>query len=251
MKIKINAKNDSLRSILESEGFIFPCGGKGLCGRCKIIAPTLPITEKDVTFIQKSDLEHGVRLACDKVIDVCAAPGGKSFLAAIFTGECGCVKSFELHESKLSLIREGAQRLSLGWINVSARDARNPDSELFCTADAVIVDAPCSGLGVIGKKPDLRYKDLSALAELPKLQYEILNSSKHYLKTGGRLVYSTCTLNPEENERITDKFISENPEYCYEDFSVGELSSVDGKLTLYPHIHNTDGFFVAKIRKIK
>ena len=188
---------------------------------------------------------------CDKVIDVCAAPGGKSFLAAILTGECGCVKSFELHESKLSLIREGAQRLSLGWINASARDARNPDSELFCTADAVIVDAPCSGLGVIGKKPDLRYKDLSALAELPKLQYEILNASKHYLKTGGGLVYSTCTLNPEENERITDKFISENPEYSYEDFSVGELSSVDGKLTLYPHIHSTDGFFVAKIRKIK
>ena len=185
----------------------------------------------------------------ETVIDTCSAPGGKSFFAAGEVGREGRVYSFELHESKLSLINEGASRLSLSQISTAVRDARNPDSELFSSADAVIVDAPCSGLGVIGKKPDLRYKDLSSLAELPALQYEILESSAKYLKSGGRLVYSTCTLNPDENERIAERFLNEHPEFCREDFSVGGLSSADGMLTLYPHKHGTDGFFISKFRK--
>ena len=183
------------------------------------------------------------------VIDVCSAPGGKSFFAAGEVLDTGRVYSFELHESKLSLINDGASRLGLDCVVAAQRDARCPDESLFGKADALIVDAPCSGLGVIGKKPDLRYKELSVLTELPELQYEILKSSAKYLKPGGRLVYSTCTLNPEENERIAERFIEENPEYCLEDFSVGELTSSGGVITLYPHIHSTDGFFVAKIRK--
>jgi len=183
------------------------------------------------------------------VIDTCAAPGGKSFFAALEVGKEGRVNSYELHESKLSLIREGVSRLSLDWIYAEARDARNPDESLFGKADAVIVDAPCSGLGVIGKKPDLRYKDLSALSELPKLQYSILEASAKYLKAGGRLVYSTCTLNPAENECIAERFIREHREYCFEDFSVGELCSSEGRITLCPHKNGTDGFFIAKIRK--
>ena len=183
------------------------------------------------------------------VVDVCAAPGGKSLAASIRVGEGGSVHSFDIHESKLSLIEDGRQRLGLSNITASARDAREPDESLLGKADRVICDVPCSGLGVFAKKPDLRYKSLDSIAELPELQYEILKASVKYLKPGGVLVYSTCTLNPDENERITDKFISEHDGFSYEPFSVGSLDATDGKITLLPHKHGTDGFYVAKLRK--
>lgn len=189
--------------------------------------------------------------AGERVVDVCAAPGGKSFLAAMLVGEEGRVRSFELHESKLSLIIDGAERLSLDNITVGARDATAPDATLNSSFDALICDVPCSGLGVIGKKPDLRYKDLSKIGELPALQYEILEKSVGYLKVGGRLVYSTCTLNPDENERVTDRFVAEHPDFTYESFTLGDIRATEGKLTLLPHIHNTDGFYISLIRKTK
>ncbi len=185
----------------------------------------------------------------ERVIDVCAAPGGKSFLAAILTS--GEVFSFELHESKLSLISEGAERLSLDNITVAKRDATQPCGQLLGTADALICDVPCSGLGVIHKKPDLRYKDLAAISELPELQYEILTKSSAYLKVGGRLVYSTCTLNPRENEDVTDRFVREHTDFEYEKISLGKIEHKSGKLTLYPHIDNTDGFYISLIRKVR
>ena len=187
----------------------------------------------------------------ETVIDVCSAPGGKSFSAAIRVGSRGRVYSFDLHESKLSLISDGAQRLGLENIEVRCKDATLPDDTLFGKADRVICDVPCSGLGVFSKKPDLRYKDISAIDELPPLQYSILESSAKYLKKGGVLVYSTCTFNPDENEAVTDKFIERNNNFVYEPFSAGELFAKDGKLTLLPHKHGTDGFYIAKLRKIQ
>ena len=184
------------------------------------------------------------------VVDVCSAPGGKAFGAAIKVGKSGCVYAFDIHESKLSLIESGAERLSLDNIKISCRDATKPDAELFGKVDRVICDVPCSGLGVLSKKPDLRYKDLSSLEELPELQYSILKASVKYLKTGGYLVYSTCTLNPLENEEVTDRFIREHQEYTYEKINIGKISSETGKITLLPHIHGTDGFFVALIKRI-
>jgi 16S rRNA (cytosine967-C5)-methyltransferase len=183
------------------------------------------------------------------VIDLCAAPGGKSFGAAIAVGKEGAVYSRDLHESKLSLIKEGASRLSLGNIKVEQGDATAPDEALFGKMDRVICDVPCSGLGVFSKKPDLRYKDISTTAELPPLQYSILEAAAKYLKPGGRIAYSTCTLNPAENGEVTDKFIEAHPEFSYESFKVGELSADEGKITLYPHIHGTDGFYIALMRK--
>ncbi len=185
----------------------------------------------------------------ETVIDVCSAPGGKALAAAIRVGDTGAVFAFDLHESKLSLIEESKKRLALPNIKIGMRDATEPDESLFGKADRVICDVPCSGLGVFAKKPDLRYKDLAALDTLPPLQYAILEASSRYVKLGGVLVYSTCTLNPEENEKITDKFISENPEFSYEGFSVGELCVSEGKVTLLPHKHGTDGFYIAKLRK--
>lgn len=185
----------------------------------------------------------------ETVIDVCSAPGGKSLAAAIRVGDKGQVFSFDLHSSKLSLIEDSCRRLGLSNVSVFARDAREPDTSLIGKADKVICDVPCSGLGVFSKKPDLRYKELEALKELPPLQYDILSASAKYVKAGGVLIYSTCTLNPGENTEITDKFILENPDFKYEGFCVGNLSAEDGKITLLPHKHGTDGFYIAKLRK--
>lgn len=185
----------------------------------------------------------------DLIIDVCAAPGGKSFAAAILTGgECD-IRAFDLHESKLSLINSSAKRLGFDFITALGRDAIDPDRKLIGTADRVICDAPCSGLGVLGKKPDLRYKDISLITSLPEIQLDILSSSAKYLKEDGILVYSTCTLNPEENEKVVEKFIKENPDFVLMPFTVGDIDCANGMLTLLPHVHNTDGFFMAKIRR--
>ena len=185
----------------------------------------------------------------DVVVDVCSAPGGKALAAAIKASVNGEVFAFDLHESKLSLITESAERLGLKNLKVNARDAREPDEELFLKADRVICDVPCSGLGVFAKKPDLRYKDLSGISDLPPLQYEILEKSALYLKPGGVLVYSTCTLNPEENEKITDRFVSEHSEFEYASVEIGGLNFDSGRITLLPHKHGTDGFYIAKLRK--
>jgi len=184
------------------------------------------------------------------VADVCACPGGKSFAAAIAAGDRGSVYAFDLHESKLPLISDGAARLGLGSITVSRRDGLDPDPALFGRCDRVICDVPCSGLGVLGKKPDLRYRALARTGELPALQSGLLSASAKYLAPGGRLLYSTCTLNPSENEQVVSRFLSTAPSFRRVGFSVGGLDAPDGELTLYPHVHGTDGFFYALIERV-
>ena len=185
----------------------------------------------------------------DRVIDVCSCPGGKSFSSAVMMKNSGEIFSFDLHESKLSLIDNGASRLGLSVIRSGERDGEIPDESLFGTADKVICDVPCSGLGVLSKKPDLRYKDIENTSELTSLQYSILSSSVAYLKASGELLYSTCTLNPEENERVVERFLSEHTDFQAVDFTVGGHSSTRGMLTLVPHKSLTDGFFMAKIKR--
>ena len=189
--------------------------------------------------------------AGEKVIDVCSCPGGKSFITAILMGGEGEIHSFDLHESKLSLIAEGADRLGIEIIDIDCVDATEPREELFGTADKVICDVPCSGLGVLAKKPDLRYKSEESALELPLLQLSILESSARYLKVGGEILYSTCTLRREENEEVVEKFLECNPEFTKIDFNAGNISSIDGMVTLTPHVHNTDGFFMAKLVRVK
>ncbi len=182
------------------------------------------------------------------VADVCACPGGKTFSAGITLGNTGKVYSFDLHKNRIKLIDSGAQRLGLTNIVTEARDARNPKEELFGKADYVICDVPCSGLGVIAKKPDIRYKDKSEVENLPAVQYDILCESAKYLKKGAVLIYSTCTLRSAENENIVLKFLENNPGYklC----STGLFGKEDcGYVTLLPQKTGTDGFFIAKIVK--
>ena len=210
----------------------------------------LPGFDEGLFFVQDSACAVSIEALgiCegDRVIDVCACPGGKSFAAAILSRSE--VTSFDIHDSKLSLIEGGAERLGLS-ITVGECDATKPRAELFDSFDKVICDVPCSGLGVLAKKPDIRHRDNQGLQNLPDLQYDILESSVNYLKDGGVLVYSTCTLNPDENERVVQRFIENHPELSMCDFEVGSLSSVDGMLTLLPHVHGTDGFFIAKMRR--
>lgn len=185
------------------------------------------------------------------IADVCSAPGGKSFLLAMLSEDTSEIHSFDIHESKMSLIKSGAERLGLKSVRADVCDASSPREELFGKADRVLCDVPCSGLGVLSKKPDLRYKDITSLDSLAELQLRILTESSKYLRCGGELVYSTCTLRREENEETVDKFLAENPDFEAVDFAFSDLKSKDGKVTLYPHIHGTDGFFISKLRKKK
>lgn len=184
----------------------------------------------------------------ETIVDVCACPGGKSFGAAMYMENRGQIYAFDIHKSKLPLIAQGAERLGIGIIKAYEHDSQNAADNLIGMADRVICDVPCSGLGVLSKKSDLRYKDLSDLSSLCELQYKILCQSARYLKPGGILVYSTCTLNKAENEDIVNRFLSCNPDFSLAPFSAGKIIS-NGMLTLFPHIHNTDGFFIAKTVK--
>lgn len=204
-------------------------------------------------FIQDEASALAVRALSPKrgdfIIDVCSAPGGKSFLSAVLMENEGKVLPFDIHESKISLITSGAARLGLDCICADACDAKEPREELFGKADKLIVDAPCSGLGVISKKSDLKYKDEKSVETLPCLQLEILEASVKYLKRGGELLYSTCTLIEEENSGVVSEFLKRNPEFSPVDFELGEIKSKNGAVTLYPHVHGTDGFFIARMRK--
>ncbi len=184
-----------------------------------------------------------------RIIDVCSAPGGKSFSLASYLDDNCEIFSFDLQKSKLSLISSGAERLGFNSIKVACLDATAPIKELFGTADRVICDVPCSGLGILPKKADIRYKDLNSAALLPPLQYEILTKSASYLKEDGILLYSTCTINRAENEDVVQRFLDENPEFTAVPFELGTLKADNGMITLYPHIHKTDGFFIAKLKR--
>lgn len=185
------------------------------------------------------------------VLDACAAPGGKSFAAAIMMKGKGTILSRDIHEKKLGRIWEGAERLGIEIINTGIMDASSPEASLTNSCDIVIADVPCSGLGVIRKKPDIRYKKISELSKLPEIQFSILSGLAPCVKPGGVLIYSTCTVLKRENSEVVDRFLSEHKEFSPEGFSfpspIGNIA--DGRLNLYPHIHGTDGFFVCKLRK--
>lgn len=175
----------------------------------------------------------------ETVVDTCAAPGGKSFALALNMENKGKIYSFDLHDNKISLIKKGAEKLGISIIEAQARDARNPLEDIIGKADRVLCDAPCSGFGVIGKKPDIKYKDVKASEGLPRVQAQVLRGAAQYVKAGGTLVYSTCTILKRENEEIVNDFLLENPQ-----FELVEMK------TMLPHINGTDGFFICKmIRK--
>ena len=186
----------------------------------------------------------------DRVLDVCAAPGGKSFALAIAMGDQGEILARDLHANKLRHIQSGAIRLGLKCIHTAAADGRRFQPELESAFDLVVADVPCSGLGIIRKKPDIRYKDLKETEGLPAIQLDILRTVRRYVRPGGTLLYSTCTVLRRENQDVVAAFLAERPEFTLEPFRLpGPVGETDGQITLWPHIHGTDGFYIAKLRR--
>lgn len=183
----------------------------------------------------------------DTVYDVCAAPGGKSFTLAEMMKNEGVLRSFDISEKKLGMLREGAERLGISVIAAEARNAA--EAEPLPEADAVLCDVPCSGLGVIRRKPEIRRKRASEVAALPEIQAKILKNSSRCLRRGGTLVYSTCTLLRAENEVVVERFLAENPDFAPLPF-ITPLGVEDWRVTLRPDLCGTDGFFMARMVKI-
>lgn len=261
MTIQVNTLKttaEELTSRFEAEGVV--------CQRHEFLPDALNIEQaRDVFtlsafgeglfFVQDAAAMLAVRAAAPapgaRVLDACAAPGGKSFAAAMLMKNTGEILSCDIHENKLGRVAKGAKALGIDIIRTQKCDAAEQSEELRNAFDLVIADVPCSGLGVIRKKPDIRYKDISELANLPELQLRILENISSYVKPGGTLLYSTCTVLRRENEAVVRAFMERHPQFALESFElpapVGRADS--GMLTLYPHVHGTDGFFICKMRK--
>lgn len=187
--------------------------------------------------------------AGETVIDTCSCPGGKSFSLAMEMQNEGRLYSFDLHANKLTLVQKGAERLGISIIETACRNGSVYDEALVESADRMLLDLPCSGLGVMAKKPDLRFKNPEDIERLPEVQLAILKNSLRYLKKGGRAVVSTCTLAKSENEDLVRRFISEHSDFSLVPFDIGGLSVPEGMLQMYPDTHGTDGFFIALLEK--
>lgn len=258
LSLRVNTLATSAKKLCESE---FPTGKiNALCDDI-IDVPGIDFKKEvgDGWFVQDAASRLAVKALAPRpgecVVDTCAAPGGKSFSAAIDMKNSGRVISFDIHENKISLIKKGAERLGLGCIEASCRSAEEPDVSLIGKADRVICDAPCSGLGVISKKPDIKYKSVSDIERLPSVQKRILDGASRYVRDGGVLVYSTCTVNPDENEEVVRDFLKTHEDFSPRVFSFDKTdgerlsSSDDGMLTFFEHETSSDGFFIAKMVK--
>lgn len=189
----------------------------------------------------------------DTVIDFCAAPGGKTLTLAQQMQDRGRLYSCDVTENRVRLIRAAVARMGLACVEVLCNDASKPNP-ILTGADRILVDAPCSGLGILAKKPDIRYKKLdeAAMAELTGLQAQILENAAASLKPGGRLVYSTCTINPAENERQIERFLAAHPEFAVRlpagVFPAGMTVGPFGALSV-PSRTGMDGFFISVMQK--
>lgn len=189
----------------------------------------------------------------DTVLDVCAAPGGKTFAVAEMMQNRGRLLAYDLHPQRVRLIETGAKRLGLTLISAQTGDARHPAADRPA-ADRVLCDVPCSGFGVMRRKPEVRYKSLQEVAGLPALQTEILEASAKSVREGGVLVYSTCTVLKAENEAVVSRFLAAHPEFSAEPPfaaypAIAEKTGGQTLTTLLPQMLGTDGFFIAKLRR--
>lgn len=230
----ISTKNAPSGAVLPADAPLHLLLSEGLC---------FVQDEASQLAVAALDVREGMR-----VLDLCAAPGSKSFGAAIDMQNTGRVHSFDLHENKISLIRRGAEILGITTLRAAAGDARAATPVALGTFDRVICDVPCSGFGVLAKKPDIRYKNIEEAAGLVPVQAAILAAAAELTAPGGVLLYSTCTLLPAENEEQVAAFLATHSTFALEPFTAGEWRT-DGMLTLAPDTHGTDGFFIAKLRK--
>lgn len=189
------------------------------------------------------------------IVDMCAAPGGKTLNAAEMMKNTGKIISRDIYEAKLKLIENELKRLGITNVKVEEYDATKLDESLIEKADYVIADVPCSGLGIIRRKPEIKYnKTDKELNDIKEIQYKILENASKYLKPSGELVYSTCTTNLEENYELINRFLNNNRNFALVDISenIDEYfkTAKQGYIEIYPHLHGMDGFFIAKIKRV-
>ena len=257
----LRVSGEALRQRLEAKGIA--AAPHGIVPDCLVISGTgsidaLPEFREGLFYVQDPAARLSVLCASlpqadIRVLDCCAAPGGKSFAAAIAMGGRGTIDSCDIYPHKTALIESGAKRLGLTNITAHCQDAAKAVAEWVGQMDVVIADVPCSGLGIIRKKPDIRYKNLDEIQDLPKLQGEILNNQAQYVKPGGILLYSTCTLLRRENEAVVRSFLADHPEFSPETLPLpaGMAENETGMLTLIPGQYDTDGFFICRLRRTK
>lgn len=201
----------------------------------------LPGFSDGLFYVQDPAARMAVKMAAPqpgmKVLDACSAPGGKSFAAAIEMKNEGEILSCDISDAKLRLVRQGADRLGMDIIRCQSGDAREFKGRDF---DLVMADVPCSGMGVIRKKPDIRYRDPLGVAEIPGLQLEILQNLSQAVKPGGAIAYSTCTWREAENHGVVSAFLKDNIEF-----------SIEKERTFWPDLDDTDGFYLCLMRRKK
>ena len=227
---------------------------------CLVLSSTgnlesLPSFREGLYYVQDAAAKLSVLCAQipqnSRVLDCCAAPGGKSFAAAMAMGGTGSVTSCDIHSHKIPLIENGAKRLGIENLTALCHDGAVFNPQWENAMDAVIADVPCSGYGIIRKKPDIRYKDPASMKDLPQLQLQILCNQARYVRPGGVLLYSTCTLVWAENEGVVEAFLNDHPDFTLEPLPLPSVfpKNESGMLALVPGEYDTDGFFIARLRK--
>lgn len=188
------------------------------------------------------------------VLDLCSAPGGKTTHISELMNNSGHVYAFDIHSDKLKLIEDNAKRLHITNIHCDVMDAAALNEKYIDFADKVLIDVPCSGLGIIRKKPEIKYtKNLKELKAIVDIQRNILKSASHYVKVGGTLLYSTCTLNKKENEEAIEWFLNSFNNYVIEPLFYGNIDNIiydKFGVTILPNKF-MDGFFIAKLKRIR
>ena len=236
------------------EGFIAPeaisiTGGKSIENNELFNEGKITVQDESAMLVAPLlDLNEG-----ETVLDLCSAPGGKTTHIAEILNNTGKVLAFDLHENKLGLINENCKRLGIENVTLSEMDATKLDVSLIGIADKVLIDVPCSGIGIIKRKPEIKWnKNRNELKEIVKIQREIMETSWQYVKNGGTIVYSTCTLNKEENESNIEWFLNKHKNAKLEEVFIGKGDNLiynNGMLTVLPNEY-MDGFFMAKLKKI-
>ena len=189
-----------------------------------------------------------------KVLDICSAPGGKTTHVATIMENTGQVIARDVFDHKLKLIKSTVNRLGLTNVSVENRDALKLDDNSIDKFDYVLADVPCSGLGIIRRKPEIKFKEASELSGLPDIQSKILNNASKYVKENGTLIYSTCTIHDEENINVVEQFLKENKNFelvPIENINIDLDNQEKGYIKIYPNIHGMDGFFIAKLKRIR
>ncbi len=254
----LKASEDEVVSALQADGF--GCERIGYADGCIKLRGSGSVERSEAYkkgLVHVQDLSS--QICCkvldaqpgDVVLDMCSAPGGKAFTIAQLMDNKGEIYAFDLHENRVRLIARGAKRLGISIIKAGTNDAKRFNDSVP-QADRILCDVPCSGLGVIRRKPEIKYKDSEEFLRLPEIQYEILDTSSKYLKPGGILVYSTCTCSRAENDKVVEEFLS-----IHSDFEPCPLGKgVQGfeneyKVTITPKNFGSDGFFIAKLRKLR